>query len=431
MSSAPYRAAAATAIAAWGGRFAFAACQLLALRLVTDALSTEEYAVYALVAALQGWYLLCDLGTGSSLQNHVSERLARGEDPEPAIRAGVQVVLATAAAAVVLTAVLSPLVARAYLRRLDGVPQGTRTLALAVGGALLAGAMVAQVAQQLWYARRRGWIAIAVLTAAQVAAVALLALVRAAAPARPLPWALAAALAPPAAAGLGLLLAGAPESLPRLGVVDRETLRAVLARGGAFFGFALLASIVLQVDAVVLSQLGAPGQIATYAVVFRVYALPLTLLGAALTAIWPTLAELHAAGRSAEAARLVRRVVGAGAAVLTVLLVPIGAALPWIVRILAPGAAVEIPAGLAAAFSAYVLVRLWTDGWGTMLQSMSALRPLYTLVPVQAALAVGLEVLLLPRFGLPGLVVGLALSFVLTVAWGLPIAVRRRLRSEP
>jgi hypothetical protein len=65
-----------------------------------------------------------------------------------------------------------------------------------------------------------------------------------------------------------------------------------------------------------------------------------------------------------------------------------------------------------------------------VLQSISDLRPLWIFAPFQAILSGGFQLLLAPKFGVNGIVMGVMLSFVITVAWALPLATQRHVATK-
>ena len=63
----------------WVGRLVSAATGIFMIRFLTQSLGTQQYAAYAIFGGLLGWFSLVDMGLGPSLQNHISERRAKGE----------------------------------------------------------------------------------------------------------------------------------------------------------------------------------------------------------------------------------------------------------------------------------------------------------------------------------------------------------------
>jgi hypothetical protein len=110
----------------------------------------------------------------------------------------------------------------------------------------------------------------------------------------------------------------------------------------------------------------------------------------------------------------------------------VAVSLPWTMQkfflLLAPTQALEAPSALLLLAGGYQVLRVWTDTFAMMLQSMSLLRPFWLLVPLQAIASVMLQIWLVPQFGLYGTFIGLTLSFLLTVSWGLPYFLLRHVR---
>jgi len=188
-----------------------------------------------------------------------------------------------------------------------------------------------------------------------------------------------------------------------------------------------MAAITLQVDYIVLSQFLAPTDIALYALTTKVYGLAFFFYNALLMALWPVFAELLARRRVDAVRSHLRLYLELGVGYMVVSTVAMIWLMPAAVRLLAPGQALLPPAALIVGMGVYYTVRVWCDTFATLLQSMSRLRPFWLLVPAQALLSAALQWVLAPRFGLPGVVAGLTLSFLFTVAWALPVVTRRAL----
>jgi len=71
-------------------------------------------------------------------------------------------------------------------------------------------------------------------------------------------------------------------------------------------------------------------------------------------------------------------------------------------------------------FGFYYLIRIWTDTYAMVLQSVSILKPFWILVPIQALISLFGQIYFVRMYRLNGILYGLILSFLLTVSWGLP-----------
>lgn len=406
-----------------------AVVQLVSVRLLLQNLGLEGYAVFALLTGLQGWFLLSDLGLGVSLQNQVSEVRARATSTAPMLLAGRLIALALLVLTVVALYFAAPVLAPALLRPFPFLGVAAKADLLFLSGALSIGFGIGSLVYKVWYAEQRGYLANALPAIASVIgligiwAVGWL-------PARfRLEASLLAFVGPTALLPLAALgrqswngLREAARSWP-----SRRLLADLGRRAAAFWAFAVMAAITLQVDYVVLSQFLAPADIALYTLTTKVYGLSFFLYNALLMALWPVFAELLAQRRVDEVRASLRRYLKLGIGYMVLCALAMIWLMPAAIELLAPGHALLPSGALILGMGAYYTIRVWCDTFATLLQSMSRLQPFWLLVPAQALLSAGLQWVLAPRLGLPGVVAGLTLSFLFTVAWALPIATRRAL----
>jgi len=202
----------------------------------------------------------------------------------------------------------------------------------------------------------------------------------------------------------------------------------VLKRGVRFWLFALMAAGVLQVDYIVMSQFLDSHLITAYSISTKVFGFGFFIYSAILLALWPVLAE-HIVRREWDVVKgYLRKYLIFGIAFMIVFTALLMWFMPLAVRILAPKENIVIPAGFILLLGTYQVLRVWADTFSMVLLCMNDLIPLWILVPVQAFISLGLQWVLAPRFGIYGVVWGLSGSFLSTVTWGLPLAVRRNYR---
>ncbi|EBB1480769.1 transporter, partial [Salmonella enterica] len=69
----------------------------------------------------------------------------------------------------------------------------------------------------------------------------------------------------------------------------------------------------------------------------------------------------------------------------------------------------------------YFCIRVWCDTYAMLLQSMNYLKILWILVPLQAIIGGIAQWYFSSTLGISGVLLGLIISFALTVFWGLPL----------
>jgi O-antigen/teichoic acid export membrane protein len=411
---------------AWLSRLITAIVQLVAIRLVLEHLGSEDYAMFALLIGLTGWFALLDLGLGYSVQNAISE--SRAKDLSHVAIVGA-VLLASVLLLVIWSTVISVIAPHAsaiYLGRFDS---GSITVAdkrdlMLFAALLLTLAAVGGVMYRIWYGEQRGYLANLLTSIGSVAGLLGMWFALQSDLDRKLLWILILYLAPAAllpAIAMGWRLAFVH---PRPN--NARSVSSLLPRALEFWTFALMSSAVLSIDYLVMSQLLSSLEIVSYVLTTKVLGFVLTVYGAALMALWPVLSELGANHRWHEMLGTVRRYVaiGIGAAVVCTILTLL--LRTEIADLLGAKGGEALPVSLILMTGFYIVVRVWTDSFAILLQSINDLRVFMMWVPLQAVICVALQWILAPVWGAQGVIVALLLSFVFTVTWVLPHRFRSR-----
>lgn len=409
----------------WAGRIVQVLCQLAAVRIMTDDLGTSGYSVFAVLASLVNWFALSDFSLGISLQNHISERRVAEQQADDVALTAMVLALGCVATTALLLFVVGPSIARLLLSGFTFLTPEQRVLAFWAMAFPSIGTALGGVAYRIWFAQHRGYLANllpALGTIIGTSAVWSLSRLRDA------PDLIATTLvfyAPLAALPLAVL-AGMAWRMSRRQRFQPTLVRPLLRRAGSFWLIGISAALVLQIDYVIIAQVLGSEDVVVYNVASKVFALILFVYSALILALWPVCAEALARGDVVEVSRLVRRYIAAGLAFALISGVAFGLLEGWIMATLAPATALHVPLIVTLLLTVYTMVRIWCDTYAMVLQSMNDLAPFWIAVPLQAAFSIALQVAGARLFGLPGVIAGLILCFVLTVAWMLP----RRLDSH-
>lgn len=403
----------------WVGRALTVAAQLLAVRLLTDTLGTEMYGVFAVLASLLGWFALSDFGIPISLQNHISERRANNAGADDLIVCATLMIAGFSFATGIALLLVGPWLARLLLGEFHFLSADEKVLAFWAIAYPALGTALGGTIYRIWFAQHRGYLSHllpafgTLLGAFGVWGVAQL---------QPMPllsWSAVVYYGPLALlplAALMRLLVGIPrgQSLP----VD--LIWSLLRRAFQFWVFAILAALVLQVDYIILAQVLTATDIVIYNVATKVFLLIFFLYNAFLTALWPVCSEAIAQSRWDTVFTTMRRYLALGTLITVCGTAGFALFNEWLTAFLVPATQIRIPLEIIGLLGGYTLVRVWTDSFAMILQSMNDLRIFWIVVPVQSALSVGLQIAGASLFGLPGMIVGLTGCFLLTVAWILP-----------
>lgn len=412
-----------TAAAGWVSRIISALAQLVGIRLLTGMLGVEGFGAFAVMTGLLGWFSLCDLGLGASLQNHISQQRVAGRSSIAAISTVVAVTLVAMVVFSILWVAIAPWAGPALLHRFPGVSARQATEAFAAFSVIATGTGLGLVAIKLCYAEHRGYIGHAMTAAAVLLGVGGLALLSLLHHDHDLTWALVVYQAPSWILPMGFLLGHAWRRRHEPGfrlAINRPVLALLWQHARVFLTFGVFAAAVLNVDYIIISQTIAGPDAAVYAVYAKIFTLAFFVFNSVIQAYWPVCSELVHRRRFDEIDALVRRCLIFGSIVVLGAGVVIYLLRGLIADLAAPGDSLVLPGYLIPLFVVYWLVRVWCDTYAMLVQSANETRILVRTVPAQAAVNLVLGYAGATTFGLSGLLIGMTASFALTVAWILP-----------
>lgn len=417
------------ALSNWLSRAGSVSAQLVCLPLLTTLLTPKEFAAYAIAVSLMTWYQLSDFGFGNSTQNHIAEARAHNKDIGPLIAATSLLGAAVLALAVILLIPGSLLLNQLLLRPINLPDAVHPQLMLWMSGVLLVGFALGTMAQKMLYAMQKGVYANLLGLFNSLGFLGLL-------------W----GVARDADSSERLLACVLAYTLPmgltgivslswlayKYGHWDWHAIKNCLGlsrvRAWRFWLFAFLAACTLNVDYVIMSRTLSAEDIGVYNVLFRVYWVGMALYSGLLTATWSVFTALGAQGDFVAIGRQVRLYLLSGMGALILGSAVMAIFLPEIMQLLAPGLNIQVTYLTLALFTTYIAFRIWTDTYAVALQALSEVNVFLIIVPVQALVSITGQWFLSKAFGLNGILMGLILSFVLTVAWLLPYQLKQRFR---
>jgi O-antigen/teichoic acid export membrane protein len=195
----------------------------------------------------------------------------------------------------------------------------------------------------------------------------------------------------------------------------------VLKLAKKFFLFTILAAFVLKVDYIIMSMVLKAHEIAIYNLDMRIFNLVLFMYGTILAALWPVSSELFHKKDFSLIKKNIKKNILFGIILTTVLSGIIILLKDKIFFLISGDKSLNITFLTGILTSIYIMLRIWTDSFATILQSMNEINILIYIVPVQAFISILAQYYLGLLYGLNGILIGLILSFLLTVVWVLPI----------
>ena len=404
----------------WTSRLAAMVVSLAMIRIALRLLGESQFAVFQILTAALAWLALSSFGLGPALKNLVSECRARGESDRQLREASAALLTLLFVTGTVILFLLGPAVSAGLLRKLTH-DELWAYRAFVAGGLMSLIAALGQVSLEVLYAEFRAqWVYFLSLLGSALTVGLLLVLRRLNYdPPVMLFWVVCATLAPQALTGLfALRMTGL---LPtRLVMPNRAAVARIVPRASRFALFAILSSLILMVDSLVISQILGMRDIVLYLIMMKLVAVGLVLYSTAIAVVWPEWTHNWELRQWTALRKRVRSFAMRGVAVC----IP-GAALavftfPFLIRVWLQDANVVPSTFLVLEFVAYVAVRFWTDAHSAALLSGNRVFVATRFAAIQALITAPLEYLFGRRWGAEGVIFGLVLGFLATAAWMFP-----------
>ncbi len=405
---------------AWLSRILTAAISLISIRILLDTLGVGHYAAYAVIMGAVSWFMLADMGTGQSLQNYISEARATNQGYAQYILATAAITLVVVILGVVLVVVLGEWPAARLLNQFGYLTLKEKYLSFATVSVLVILTAGGSLVYKIWYAEHKGYLANVASALAALVALAGIYYVSQSDVENKLLWCLIAANAPMAALPVSSLLIRVWTTSRVNAESISESAKIILHRGSKFWLFNIAAAAVLQIDYIVLSRFVPADQIVVYSIGTKIFTIAGFMFSAVLQAFWPACAEAVIKGDWEFIRSFTRKYLLWGIAFVVMFTACIAMFRTSIASLFSSHGLVTIPTPFIVLLGVMYVIRVWTDVFAVILQSMNDIKMLLIWAVMQAAIGLLLQILLVPRYGIYGTVIALSLSWLLTVSWLLP-----------
>lgn len=414
-----------TTISSWVARLITAFAQLIAMRLLLGGLGEQQYAIFVVMVGLTNFFLLADLGIGSSLQNFISEKRAKEEHYSSELVAAVIILLLGFFISIALFLVFSNSLGEWLFNNYEDDIRRRAVKAFSLCGVILIATSVFSIVYKIQYAEHEGHKANIMTAAAVLVGTAGVYIVNNFIYIDKLYWSVITYILPGAIFPAIILSRKIFKLIPIHGLSNiAHSIKSIFRRGAGFWIFSILATLTLQVDYIVMARVLESRDIVIYNVGTKIFGLSLFLYTAVLSALWPRCAELFAKKDISGVWIIIRRTIQFGLLWMLIFTIFMIFASKWIVSLITNGQVTDLPSNFIILLGIYNSIRIWADSFAMILMSASITRPFMLIVPVQALLSVFGQIFLANHFGYYGIIIGIMLSFLLTVCWYLPLALR-------
>ncbi|EGE8743164.1 MATE family efflux transporter [Salmonella enterica subsp. enterica serovar Heidelberg] len=403
----------------WLSKIIIAGVQLASISYLISILGEEKYAIFSLLTGLLVWCSAVDFGIGTGLQNYISECRAKNKRYDAYIKSALHLSFIAIIFFIALFYIFSGVISAKYLSSFHEVLQDKTRMLFFTSCLVFSSIGIGAIAYKILFAELVGWKAN--LLNALSYMIGMLGLL----------YIYYRGIS--VDIKLSLIVLYLPVGMISLCYIVYRYIKlyhvkttkshyiAILRRSSGFFLFTLLSIVVLQTDYMVISQRLTPADIVQYTVTMKIFGLVFFIYTAILQALWPICAELRVKQQWKKLNKMI------GVNILLGSLYVVGCTIfiylfkEQIFSVIAKDINYQVSILSFMLIGIYFCIRVWCDTYAMLLQSMNYLKILWILVPLQAIIGGIAQWYFSSTLGISGVLLGLIISFALTVFWGLPL----------
>lgn len=413
-------------ISSWISRIIMSFIQLYMIKILLDILGVNKYAVFSVISGIMGWFMLCDFGAGVSIQNYISEYRAKNLDYSVFLSVSLFSLFILSFLCVFILYFLSPFLSKFILGGFGFLNEKEICRIFFLSGTLFILTNISNTMYKIWYAEMKGYISNIIPTIAYVLSFIFFVIIKGRL--ENIKDNISIVLFVYFFPGIILSFIFTIKRINYIHIVKaleagfagfKEIISMLYKRGLKFWIFAVMAAIVLQIDYIVMAKFLKTKEIVEYNIASKVFMFGFFIYNSVLFSLWPVFAEKIASGDMEYVKLKINKYIIYGIIYMVFFVFCFLVFKNMIIKILAPNTNIEISFKFIILLGFYYFIRIWTDMYSMVLQSANILKPFYMLVPFQALISVLFQVLLSQYIGIYGIVLGLIISFVLTVSIGL------------
>ncbi|EAV7371401.1 MATE family efflux transporter [Salmonella enterica] len=403
----------------WLSKIIIAGVQLASISYLISILGEEKYAIFSLLTGLLVWCSAVDFGIGTGLQNYISECRAKNKSYDAYIKSALHLCFIAIIFFIALFYIFSGVISAKYLSSFHEILQDKTRMLFFTSCLVFSSIGIGAIAYKILFAELVGWKAN--LLNALSYMIGMLGLL----------YIYYRGIS--VDIKLSLIVLYLPVGMISLCYIVYRYIKlyhvkttkshyiAILRRSSGFFLFTLLSIVVLQTDYMVISQRLTPADIVQYTVTMKIFGLVFFIYTAILQALWPICAELRVKQQWKKLNKMI------GVNILLGSLYVVGCTIfiylfkEQIFSVIAKDINYQVSILSFMLIGIYFCIRVWCDTYAMLLQSMNYLKILWILVPLQAIIGGIAQWYFSSTLGISGVLLGLIISFALTVFWGLPL----------
>ncbi len=409
------------AASAWISRITIAAVQIFAIRMLLSYLGEEKYAVYVILYSLLIWCNLAEFGISSSLQNYISESRVAKKDYQVYLRTALQIMISLFLLSLFLLLLFSSPLQNFLLANYLHINElKTLNIVFIIMVIFVVLAFV-NVSIRILYAMQKGVVPnILQLLSYIVSAVLIFILNKYFYNNSFIILDLLSFCLPQ------MLIMSIPfikifgKSFKEIFIIDKEIFKQILLRAVKFQGFAIMTTILLQTEYIIMAKTLSPNLIVTYNIFKKIFIFVAFIYTSLLSAFWPVSNEMFNSAQYIKLKKTLFKYCTIGISLVAGFILCVYLFKDFVIYILAPNENINVGFTFFMLFIIYYAIRVISDTYTMFLQSINVLKIFWIYTPFQVVISITAQYFLSLKFGINGIILGLILAFAFTSFWACP-----------
>ena len=405
------------------GKLCIAAISLVSIPIILNALGVERYAFFTILINIAGWFSLIDFGVGQSLQNFISESRAKKSDHAELVISAVLIGFTISLISLFLLLTLNKWASLIVLTNFINITVEEKTLSFLWVGVISIFGAFGSLIYRIWYAEHKGFrVSFFGFAAAALSFLIIFTIKNYEFNYKPIIFALCS-LTPLALLSVAALFLKVRHNLKYILNFNLIYIKRIAIRAQSFFSFNLLAALIIQVDLLFLARYVDAEEIVIYSVGTKIFSIVSFFTGSLLQAFWPNCSESLTKGKRDDVLIFIEKYLIFTLFFLVMFSSTVYFFTEQIISMFRFDYDLKIQKQVILLFFILFLIRAWTDVFSMVLQSINDMRYIFYTTLSQAAFVICFMSYFVPRYGMTGALISLILSWLLSVAWMLPLRI--------
>lgn len=417
-------------LSAWASRIITSIAGIISIRILNAHLQVEEYAIYIVIISISGWFtIIGDPGIGYLTQNKISEKIAIKKNYCVDILGAYILLFSIAIFIFTFCYILKNKISFFLFGNINYNNHDELIKVFVIIAFIYSMSVAASVSNKFLYAMGSGVFSNAMTAMGSLLGLAALSL-GIENWSQKIMYSIMATSTPIMMLSFILAIFQIKKSWSSINLVKLNILLNILKESRGFFFFSLIATFIIQVDYLIMTQQVKPVEIAQYYNIAKIFSFLAFINQAILYALWPNFTEKFYKKELDAIKKLIKNAILTTVAFAVISIIILIGLSSYLHVIFNSGNQITYRDTVILGFGFIALLRCVSDPCAIFLQSINNLRPLIICASIQAPISFLFQWIFSSYFSIEGIILGFCCAFVITAFWVYPFLTIKNLKNQ-